>query len=242
MWSLSDTPRGWNAWRLGRRQIVAAALIALGGALALGAPSLIRMNDLVVARLRGREVASWVRRNDVPAAGATRSARPGTTVIVPGKDGYLLIVPRLGLRLVVRELEPAVFSGRNTPALRRYGLGQVPYTRELRNVSPGAVGTAAITGHRTTSGAPFRHIDRLRPGDLIIVRKSGVEQRWAVVGAAVVPPSAVEAIKSRPAARRLVLLACTPPFTARERLLVTARLTHETVTSAVARTATRPRQ
>jgi sortase A len=149
------------------------------------------------------------------------------TVVTPGRDGYLLLIPSIGLRAVVRELEPAVFSGRNTPALKRYGLGQVPYTSVLRNVSPGAVGTAAIAGHRTTSGAPFRHLNRLRPGALIIVRKGGVEQRWVVVRSQTVPPGAVEAIASRPGTRSLVLLACSPPFSARERLIVHARLQDE---------------
>lgn len=151
------------------------------------------------------------------------------TVVAPESDGYLLVVPKIGLQAIVRELEPDVFSGRNTPTLKRYGLGQVPYTRYLRNGSPGAEGTSVIAGHRTTSGAPFRHLNRLRPGDIIIIRKMGVEQQWVVEGSVIVPPSAIEIIRSRPGTRKLAILACNPPFSAKERLVVNARLKQETV-------------
>ncbi len=150
--------------------------------------------------------------------------RPTTAVITPGDEGYLLLIPKIGVRAIVHTLEPTVFSGHNTPMLKRYGVGQIPYTPDLRNVSPGADGTAAITGHRTTSGAPFRHIDRLQQGDLIIIRKSALEQRWRVASSTTTAPSQVKAIRSVPGARRLVVLACDPPFSARERLIVYASI------------------
>jgi hypothetical protein len=166
-----------------RRRLVALLLILVGGTLAIDARAVIRFGDGIAARAHARETMKWIRAND--AAGDAGRAAPSQargSVIAPGREGYLLLIPRIGVRLVVRELEVEVFSGRNTPTLRRHGLGQVPYTHQLRNVSPGGDGTAAITGHRTTSGAPFRNIDRLRPGDLIIIRKGSVEQQWAVEG------------------------------------------------------------
>jgi LPXTG-site transpeptidase (sortase) family protein len=221
-----------------RRFVVGWVLLLTGTALAFSAPLVIRLRDDLAARNRSRETDVWVRRHEAPPGEAPprtpRPAPPQPTVITPGREGYLLVIPRLGLRAIVRELEADVFAGRNTPTLKRYGLGQLPYTPQLRNVSPGGRGTAAITGHRTTSGAPFRHIDRLQAGDIIIIHKAGVEQRWAVVSSAIVPPSRVLAIESRPGTRQLVLLACTPPFTARERLLVYARLAHETASSSLA--------
>jgi LPXTG-site transpeptidase (sortase) family protein len=217
-------------------------MIVTGAALMARPELLMQLADGVIARSQSGETARWMRLHDrASAAEPTGSTAVKGTVIKPGKEGYLLVIPKLRLRMVVRELEPDVFLGRNTPTLKRYGLGQVPYTHQLRNVSPGGSGTAAITGHRTTSGAPFRHIDRLRAGDVIIVRKRNLEQSWTVVGSAVVPPSAVGAIKSRPGTKRLVLLACTPPFTARERLLVNARLTREAAISRSAVGAEKPR-
>jgi sortase A len=215
-----------------RRYITACVLIIAGSVLTFGEQFLIKLNDNRVAWTQSRETVDWERRNDRQSSRSRPAAPAGPTVIAPGKDGYLLIIPKINVRVVVHELEPEVFSGTNTPALKRYGVGQVPYTPQLRNVSPGADGTAAITGHRTTSGAPFRDIDRLRPGDVIIVRKLGVEHEWVVTGSVVVPPTALSAVQSRSGIKKLVLLACTPPFTARERLVVSARLKQETANSA----------
>ena len=208
---------------------VSFALILCGGVLALGAPSIIRLSDNHVARARMQETDTWVRRYDSTPRQAEIPTSTRKTVVAPGRDGYLLVIPKIGLRVIVRELEPDVFSGKNTPLLKRYGLGQVPYTRDLRNGSPGAEGTAVIAGHRTTSGAPLRQINLLRPGDLIIIRKMGVEQQWVVENSVVVLPSAVEVITSRPGTRKLAILACNPPFSAKERLVVSAVLKHETV-------------
>jgi len=215
--------------RVHRRYGVPLALILLGGVLAFGAPSIIQLSDHHVARARMRETETWARRYESasPQAVTTTSAR--TTVVVPGRDGYVLVIPKISLRVIVRELEPDVFSGRNTPTLKRYGLGQVPYTHYLKNGSPGAEGTAVIAGHRTTSGAPLRQLNLLRPGDIIIIRKMGVEQQWVVEESVIVPPSAVEVIKSRPGTRKLAILACNPPFSAKDRLVVHARLQQETV-------------
>jgi len=211
----------------GRRHRASLVLIVFGCLLALGAPFVVQLSDAYVARSRSREADGWARRDQSPAF--MRAAAGRRTVVVPDRDGYLLVIPKIGLRVVVRELEPDVFSGRNTPTLKRYGLGQVPYTKELRNGSPGAEGTAVIAGHRTTSGAPFRRLDLLRRGDLIVVRKGGVEQQWVVESSVIVPPSAVNVIRSRPGTRRLAIMACNPPFSAKERLVVHANLRHETV-------------
>ncbi len=145
-------------------------------------------------------------------------------MVEPGREGYLLEIPKIGVQAIVHSLEPDVFAGRNTPTLKRYGVGQVPFTPDLGNVSPGASGTAVITGHRTTSGAPFRHLDRLEPGDVIIIRKGAREQRWTVVSSATVAPGRVEVIRSLPGTRRLAVVACSPPFSDRARLIVYARL------------------
>lgn len=217
------------------RLFAGVALLLTGSVLALWGPAAVRAvverADAAIARFRDLEAAVWMRRHVAAPAMPAADAQPGRpapalpyrVVIEPGPDGYLLLIPRIGLRAVVRELEPEVFTGANTPALRRYGLGQVPYTADLRNVSPGAEGTAVIAGHRTTSGAPFRQIHRLARGDVIVTRGRGIERRWVVEGMRVVAPDDVEAIRSRPGLTRLVLLSCSPPFSARDRLIVYAR-------------------
>jgi sortase A len=110
-----------------------------------------------------------------------------------------------------------VVAGTSTDALRN-GPGiysQTPF--------PGAPGTVAIAGHRTTYLAPFRHIDSLRPGDRIEIEMPYARFTYAVQGQRIVDPSDIGVI--RPVGYpRLVLSACHPLYSAAQRIVVFARL------------------
>jgi len=90
---------------------------------------------------------------------------------------------------------------------------------------PGASGTTAIAGHRTTYLAPFRHIDALAPGNHILLKMPYAHFTYTVVGHRVVAPTDVQAVLGQAGRERLVLSACTPLFSAAKRLLVYAKLT-----------------
>jgi sortase A len=90
---------------------------------------------------------------------------------------------------------------------------------------PGLGATTAIAGHRTTFLEPFRHIDALRRGDRIVLDMPYAHFTYTVTGHRVVAPSDVSAAIGNAGYSRLVLSACTPLFSAAERLLVYARLT-----------------
>jgi sortase A len=100
------------------------------------------------------------------------------------------------------------------------GPGVFPETR-----FPGIAGTTAIAGHRTTYLAPFRHIDALRAGNRIVLDMPYAHFTYTVTGHRVVSPSDVGAAVNPVGYSRLVLSACTPLFSAAQRLLVFARLT-----------------
>jgi sortase A len=89
---------------------------------------------------------------------------------------------------------------------------------------PGVGGTTAIAGHRTTYLAPFRHIDRLRPGDRITVEMPYATFTYRVQHTRIVAPDAV-AILRDVGYDRLVLSACHPLFSAAQRIVVVSRLT-----------------
>ncbi|MCW3068427.1 MAG: sortase family protein [Solirubrobacterales bacterium] len=120
-------------------------------------------------------------------------------------------IPRIGASFVV-------VSGTGTEALES-GPGIFPETH-----FPGVSGTTAIAGHRTTFLAPFRHIDALRPGSLILLHMPYADFTYAVIGQRVVAPTDVQAAVANVGYSRLVLSACTPVFSAAKRLLVYARL------------------
>jgi sortase A len=88
---------------------------------------------------------------------------------------------------------------------------------------PGLGETVAIAGHRTTYLAPFRHIDALRPGDRIVVRMPYGKFLYTVQFDKVVSPSAWW-VTDDVGYDRLILSACTPLYSAAERLVVFARL------------------
>jgi sortase A len=110
-----------------------------------------------------------------------------------------------------------VVNGTDTASLRK-GPGiydEVPF--------PGAPGTTAIAGHRTTYLAPFRHIDRVSRGDVITVEMPYGRFTYEVERRRIVPPTEVSVIK-RVGYDRLVLSACHPLYSAAQRIVVFARL------------------
>lgn len=88
---------------------------------------------------------------------------------------------------------------------------------------PGSPGTVAIAGHRTTYLSPFRHLDRLKPGDSITIDMPYARFRYRVERRRIVSPEDVSVIR-RVRFDQLVLSACHPLFSARQRIVVFARL------------------
>lgn len=88
---------------------------------------------------------------------------------------------------------------------------------------PGAAGTTAIAGHRTTYAAPFRRVDRLDRGDRVVVEMPYGRFTYEVEKTRIVKPSEVSVI-DRVAFDRLVLSACHPLYSAAQRIVVFARL------------------
>jgi sortase A len=120
-----------------------------------------------------------------------------------------LRIPRLGLSAVMVE-------GTGTGDLRE-GPGHYPATP-----LPGERGTVGVAGHRTTYGAWFRHIDRLRPGDRLQLAMPYGTFTYRVERTRIVAPTAVW-VTRRVGYDRLVLSACHPLYSAAQRIIVFAR-------------------
>lgn len=88
---------------------------------------------------------------------------------------------------------------------------------------PGRRGTVGIAGHRSTHGAPFRKLDRLDPGDRIQISMPYGAYEYAVERTRIVSPEQAEVLRTAPS-DRLVLTACHPVWSARQRIVVIARL------------------
>lgn len=195
------SPTGWTPAR-------PVQLLETGGELS-------SVRGVIVADQRSDEPAIW----DPPRA-APRGYRPrgGSTV-------FHLAIPRLRLSEPVRE-------GAGSGVLGR-GLGHYPscrpgfpppYCADFPAVWPGEKGRTIVGGHRSISPSPFATLGRLRPGDRIEVRARWGQFLYRVHHLSIVDPSDRTIIVPDVDRHELVLVTCHPPGSARERLLVFARL------------------
>jgi sortase A len=88
---------------------------------------------------------------------------------------------------------------------------------------PGQRGTVGVAGHRTTYGAPFRKIDKIKPRDEIVAVMPYGRFTYRVERTRIVPPTAVW-VTQRVSYDRLILSACHPLYSAAQRIVVFARL------------------
>ena len=122
-----------------------------------------------------------------------------------------LTVPRLGLKTVF-------VHGTRWGRDLSQGPGHYP-----QSSLPGVGRTMAIAGHRTTFGAPFRHIDSLRRGDAITVSLPYATFHYRVFEHEIVDNEDWSIIRDR-GFDTLVLSACHPLYSAKQRWVVYARL------------------
>jgi len=114
-------------------------------------------------------------------------------------------------------LSEYVVEGTSTGDLRK-GPGHYP-----SSPLPGERGTTAIAGHRTTYGAPFRRLDKVRRGDTITVDTPYGRFVYGVERTRIVDDTDVSVLR-RVGYDRLVLTACHPLYSAAQRIVVFARL------------------
>jgi sortase A len=95
---------------------------------------------------------------------------------------------------------------------------------------PGAGEPFAVAGHRTTYGAPFNTLDRLKRGDTIYVDTPYARFKYEVAKTSVVLPDDVGVLADR--GYDLVLTTCTPLYSASHRLIVWGHLVYARPVSA----------
>ncbi len=138
------------------------------------------------------------------------------------------LLPRQGealgvIRIPTIGVDKAIIAGTSRDDLRK-GPGHYASTP-----LPGQAGNAAIAGHRTTYGAPFGDIDLLVPGDRIVVETFQglfhyeVMAQSSGIGHSIVTPFDVGVLEDY-GDNRLTLTACHPKYSARQRIIVQAKL------------------
>lgn len=176
-----------------------------------------------------------------PPAGAEPAVppvhTPGAIQADLGDPFAILHIPRLG-----EDYSRVVVEGASEVQLER-GPGHYVGT-----AMPGQQGNFAVAGHRVGRGSPFLDLDRMRPGDPIVVE---TDDSWFVYrvlgdpasgdvdadptgipGREIVRPSQVEVISPTPggpatgeaSGAYLTLTTCHPKYSAQQRLIIHARL------------------
>lgn len=140
----------------------------------------------------------------VGAAGAETAATwPQTT----------LEIPRIGVN-------SPVFEGDSESVLSR-GPGHTPGTG-----LPGQPGNVVIPGHRTLSPRPFHDIDKLQPGDEMILTTPSGRYVYRMTSSTIVAPEGVWITAPTPDAT-ITIYACHPKGSDRQRYVVFGRLVAE---------------
>jgi sortase A len=168
--------------------------------------------DAFAVTLPPRTTTAVVPRRAASAAALRRLATAYAANTAEGDPLGKLIVPRLGLHVVF-------VNGTHTADLHS-GPG-----RDQRTGLPGQNRLVYIAGHRTTFGAPFADIDRLRPGDPIVLQLPYAVFTYRVTTTRIVDAHDLSVL--RPGNHEVVVLqACHPRFRATQRILVYAVPTH----------------
>lgn len=89
---------------------------------------------------------------------------------------------------------------------------------------PGATGNMAIFGHRVSHTHPFRDLDQLNPGDEITIETNGIVYRYVMRETLITGPDDAETIGGWTPTPTLTLVACHPPGSVTNRIVVRAVL------------------
>jgi sortase A len=148
------------------------------------------------------------------SAGDVRTTLPRSAVkwrrsLERGDPVARLRIPRLGLTGIV-------VNGTDHNTLKR-GPG-----RYLGSAVPGEGQLVYVAGHRTTYGAPFSHIEKLRKGDRVFLELPYATFEYAITGHRIVAASETSVLKSK-GYELLALQACHPRFFATQRYIAYAK-------------------
>lgn len=226
-----DAPRGRGFWRSAALG-VGELLVTAGMVLLLFVVYEVYVTDFLTAQKQD-ELATELREQwaDEPA-----DARSLTQVELGDAFGVLRI-PRLG-----EDYTRVILEGTEEKQLAQ-GPGHY-----VDSALPGEQGNLALAGHRVGKGSPFLELDTMRPGDPIVVETadswfvyrmlgdpatgdvdadpSGIPGRQIVAptDVQVVSPTPNAAASAAPTGAYLTLTTCHPRYSARQRMIIHARL------------------
>ena len=148
-------------------------------------------------------------------------ARPSKPVAL-GEPLFSIRIPKIGLDTIV-------VNGVRVDDLKK-GPGLFPPCKPGENSDtcvndakyPGEDGNVAISGHRTTYGAPFFRVNELKKGDVIDMVSGRARYRYKVREQKIVLPGPGFSEVEQAGKAELTLTSCHPRFSAAQRLIIKA--------------------
>ncbi|MBZ4320049.1 class E sortase [Streptomyces huiliensis] len=179
----------------------------------------------VIAQQQAGGAAKDLRRSWARDGGEDRDAG----AFSPGEGFAIVYIPKLDVKAPIAE-----GTGKHKVLDRgmvgHYGKGPLktamPWDRQ---------GNFALAGHRNTHGEPFRYVNRLRPGDKIVVETKSTYYTYEMTSRLdQTSPANVGVIRPVPAGsgftgpgRYITLTTCTPEFTSTYRMIVWGKMVDE---------------
>ncbi|SDM96016.1 sortase A [Actinacidiphila guanduensis] len=151
---------------------------------------------------------------------------PGT--FSPGQGFAIMYIPKLDVKA------PIAQGVSKTKVLDHGMIGH--YDGALNTAMPwDKTGNFAVAAHRNTHGEPFRYINKLVPGDKVVVETATTYYTYEITSSlASTPPTNISVLQPVPVGsgftgpgRYLTLTTCTPEFTSTNRLIVWGKMIEE---------------
>lgn len=134
-----------------------------------------------------------------------------------------LPVPTPGSRQAVRIQIPAINV--DAPVVQGDGWEQLKLgvAQHAGTPDPGENGNIVLSGHNDVFGEVFRYLERLMPGDVVIVFTTQRQYTYVITGTRIVAPTQVEVMDPTPNPT-LTLISCHPYLVDNHRIVVSAVL------------------
>lgn len=201
---------------------ISAIILVIIGILLIAYPS---YTNYVSRRRQEELLSSWEEQEKLIQVSVVETPKEETEEEKPEEETTELEVielPELGeafgtIEIPAIDLKGIIYEGTEKPILKN-GPGHIVGT-----AIPGRVGTCAISGHRTTYGAPFNKLDELFPGDKITIETNHGEFTYILSELKIVEPTDVYILEST-LYPSLILTSCHPKYSAAQRLIAFAYL------------------
>lgn len=134
-----------------------------------------------------------------------------------------LPTPIPAVEQAIRIQIPAI--GVDAPVVQGDGWEQLKkgVAQHIGTPDPGENGNIVLSGHNDVFGEVFRYLDRLSPGDIIVLFTTQRQYTYVVIGTQMVEPTAVEVMAATSDAR-VTLISCHPYLVDIHRIVVSAVL------------------